>query len=347
MSSAFRKVLQLPLQGVPSRRVERLLLAVPAVALVAMVAWAIERAPVMALSALGRVPAAGGRVLSAEASGDVAGIGTGREASNRSVAEGRGPRAESRVLRVCADPNNLPFSNDKGQGLENKLAELIARDLGATVAYTWWPQRRGFVRNTLRAGKCDVMPGVPGSYELVLATRPYYRSTYVFVSRADRGLRPGSFDDPVLRRLTIGVTLVGDEGGNAPPAHALAKRGIVDNVRGYSIYGDYREPNPPVAVMDAVAKGDVDLAVVWGPLAGWYAKRSRTPLLLTPVKPQIDTPFLPFVYDIAVGVRRDDQALRNEIDDVLVRRRAEIARLLGEFGVPLVAPPGARRTGDD
>ena len=339
MSSAFRSVLQ-PKGGAPSLRVERGLLAMPALALVAMMAWAAYRAPVVALSALGLRPSAG-------TSGRSGTPGPGRDASNGSVAEGREPRAESRVLRVCADPNNLPFSNEKGEGLENRLAELIARELGATVQYTWWPQRRGFVRNTLRAGKCDVMPGVPGSYELVLATRPYYRSTYVFVSRADRNLRPTSFDDPVLKRLTIGITLVGDEGGNAPPAHALAKRGIVENVRGYSIYGDYREPNPPASVMDAVARGEVDIAVVWGPLAGWYAKRARTPLVLTPVKPQIDTPFLPFVYDIAVGVRRDDQALRNEIDDVLVRRRAEIARLLAEFGVPLVAPPGARRTGGD
>ena len=339
MSSAFRSVLQLN-GGAPPLRVERGLLAIPALALAAMTAWAAYRAPVVALSAPGsRLPA----TERLEASRPGSGVPERPEVP----AGSREPRAESRVLRVCADPNNLPFSNRKGEGLENKLAELIARDLGATVEYTWWPQRRGFVRNTLRAGKCDVMPGVPGSYELVLATRPYYRSTYVFVSRADRNLRPASFDDPVLKGLTIGITLVGDEGGNAPPAHALAKRGIVDNVRGYSIYGDYREPNPPAAVMDAVAKGEVDLAVVWGPLAGWYAQRARTPLVLTPVKPQIDTPFLPFVYDIAVGVRRDDQALRNEIDDVLVRRRAEIARMLAEFGVPLVAPPGARRTGDD
>ena len=337
MSSGFRSVLRL--KGVPSLRAERLLLAVPAVALVASIVWAAERAPVLALSALGSRPSATAW-FEASPPGRPA-----LEAANGSVAEGRAPRAESRrVLRICADPNNLPFSNDKGEGLENRLSELIARELGARVEYTWWPQRRGFVRNTLRAGKCDVMPGVPGSYELVLSTRPYYRSTYVFVARADRKLRPASFDDPMLKRLTIGVTLVGDEGGNAPPAHALAKRGIVDNVRGYSIYGDYREPNPPVAVMDAVAKGEVDVAVVWGPLAGWYAKRSRTPLELTPVRPQVDVPFLPFVYDIAVGVRRDDQALRNEIDAVLVRRRAEIARLLEEFGVPLVAPPGAGRT---
>ena len=307
MSSGFRN----PIRGVPTPGVERAALCVPALAFVVALGAAVDRAPVIALSA-------------------------SAESSQKS-------QAGQRVLRICADPNNLPFSNRKGEGFENRIAELIARDLGARVEYTWWPQRRGFVRNTLRAGLCDVVPGVPASYELVLPTRPYYRSTYVFVSRADRGLKPASFDDPVLKRLSIGITLVGDEGGNAPPAHALAKRGIVDNVRGYSIYGDYREPNPPAAVMDAVAKGEVDLGIVWGPLAGWYAKRSRTRLVLTPVKPQIDVPFLPFVYDIALGVRRDDPALRIELDDVLVRRRAEIARILAEFGVPIVAPPGAPR----
>jgi mxaJ protein len=326
------------MRGVPSMGVERLALSVPAVALVVALGMAADSGPVVALSALRSRLSATERLEASDGSTRSAAPAERREPRAESIE----PAAKSRVLRICADPNNLPFSNDRGEGFENKLAELVARELGAKVEYTWWPQRRGFVRNTLRAGRCDVMPGVPASYELVLATRPYYRSTYVFVSRADRRLAPASFDDPVLKRLTIGITLVGDEGGNAPPAHALAKRGIVDNVRGYSIYGDYREANPPVAVMDAVAKGEVDIGIVWGPLAGWYAKRSRTPLVLTPVKPQIDVPFLPFVYDIAMGVRRDDPALRVELDDVLVRRRVEVARILKEFGVPIVAPPGAR-----
>jgi mxaJ protein len=127
-------------------------------------------------------------------------------------------------LRVCADPNNLPFSNDKGEGFENKIVELIARDLGATVVYTWWAQRRGFVRNTLRAQECDLWPGIASGIEMVVATRPYYRSTYVFVTRSDRHLDISSFDDPRLRTLTIGVQMVGNA-MNTPPAHALARRG--------------------------------------------------------------------------------------------------------------------------
>lgn len=241
-----------------------------------------------------------------------------------------------RVLRVCADPNNLPFSNARLEGFENRIADLVARDLHARVEYTWWAQRRGFVRNTLRAGKCDLILGIPSSFELAQATRPYYRSSYFFVWRSDRHYRIESFDDPVLRHLTIGVHLVGDDGANTPPAHALANRGIVRNVRGYTLYGDYREDSPPSRLIEAVAKGEVDVAIAWGPLAGFYAKRSKVPLTIAPVSPQIDVPFLPFVFDIALGVRRGEQALRSELDAVLQKHDAEITRILDEYGVPRV-----------
>src|SRR5918995_717015 len=161
------------------------------------------------------------------------------------------PAAE-RELRVCADPNNLPFSNQRGEGFENRIAELVARELGATLRYAWWAQRRGFVRNTLREDLCDLIIGVPAGYDPVLTTRPYYRSTYVFVSRRDRRLALTSLDDPRLRTLRIGVHLMGDDGANAPPAHALARRSIIANVSGYTIYGDYTEPNPPARLIDAV-----------------------------------------------------------------------------------------------
>ena len=249
------------------------------------------------------------------------------------MAEGREPE---RILKVCADPNNLPFTNQKLQGFENELADLIARDLGATVRYTWWPQRRGFIRHTLRAGECDVVLGIPSSFELALATRPYYRSTYVFVSRKDRGIEVRSFDDPALKDLRIGVQMIGDDGNNAPPAHALANRGITGNVVGYTVYGDYSQPNPPARIVEAVARGEIDLAVVWGPLAGYFAPRQRVPLTIVPVSPQIDMPFLPFVFDISMGVRRDDVKLQAELDRILERRRPEIDALLGRYGVPRV-----------
>ena len=245
-----------------------------------------------------------------------------------------------RVLRVCADPNTLPFSNERGEGFENRLAALVARELGARVEYTWWAQRRGFFRNTLRAHACDLVPGVPTSFELVLATRPYYRSTYVFVHRADAPFRVRSFDDPVLRRLRVGVQLIGNDYANTPPAHALNARGMVRNVVGFTIYGNYAEPDPPARILDAVADRRIDVAVVWGPLGGWFARHSRVPLTVVPVSPQIDVPFLPFVFDISMGVRRDDPGLRAEVEDVLQRRRAAVDSILDAYGVPRV---GARR----
>lgn len=239
-----------------------------------------------------------------------------------------------RVLRVCADPNNLPFSNRRLAGFENRIADVIAKDLHARVTYAWHAQRRGFIRETLKAHQCDVVIGMPTSMELAATTRPYYRSTYVFVTRKDRHLHIASFDDDILKRLRIGVQIIGDDGANAPPAHALANRGIVENVRGYTVYGDYSKPNPPARIVDAVATGEIDVAIVWGPLAGWFAKRSPAPLTLAPVSPEIDLPFLPFVYDIALGVRREDVALRNELDAVLERRKPEIDRILADYGVP-------------
>ncbi|HJQ09977.1 MAG TPA: substrate-binding domain-containing protein [Gemmatimonadaceae bacterium] len=241
---------------------------------------------------------------------------------------------QTRDFRVCADPNNLPFSNDKEEGFENRIAELVARDLGAKLSYVWWAQRRGFVRNTINQNQCDVMIGVPVAFERTRPTIPYYRSTYVFVTRRDRHLKIASFDDPQLRRLRVGVQLIGDDGINTPPAHALSKRGIIKNVKGYTVYADYREPNPPARIIDAVAKGDVDVAVAWGPMAGYFARREPVAMELTPVSPQIDLPFLPFVFDISMGVRRGNDVLRDQLNTIITRRRSDIDRILAEYGVP-------------
>jgi mxaJ protein len=249
------------------------------------------------------------------------------------LTSGHAPR-ESKTLRVCADPNNLPFSNARGEGFENALVQLVASELDARVAYTWWAQRRGFTRNTLRAGLCDLIPGVPMSFELVLPTRPYYRSTYVFVHRADAPFRVRSFDDPVLKRVKVGVQFIGDDGANTPPVHALNTRGIVRNVVGFSIYGDYREPNPPARIIDAVARGAIDVAIVWGPLAGYFGPRQTVPLTITPVSPQVDLPFLPFVFDISMGVRRGDTVFKQQIEAVLQRRESTVDSILTAFGVP-------------
>lgn len=247
---------------------------------------------------------------------------------------GAGTPAAPRPLRVCADPNNLPYSNARHEGFEDKLARLVARELGRKVEYYYWAQRRGFVRNTLKAGHCDIIMGTSADIELVLTTKPYYRSTYTFVSRQSApDIR--SLDDPRLREVTVGVQLIGDDFSNTPPAAGLTRRGIVRNVRGYTVYGDYREPNPPSRIVKAVEKGEVDVALVWGPLAGYFAKRSPVPLRVVPLSPANDGP-VPYTFAIAMGVRRSDKAFRDSLDEVIVRRRAEIDRLLADYGVPRV-----------
>jgi mxaJ protein len=255
------------------------------------------------------------------------------------VAMASGSEAQSlpqRQLRVCADPNNLPFSNERLEGFENKLADLIAHDLNATLTYTWWAQRRGFIRNTLKAATCDLLMGVPQRLDAVLTTSPYYRSTYVFVYRQEDGPAVRSLDDPILRTIKIGVQLVGNDGVNSPPAHALARRNIIENVVGYSVYGDYAQPNPTARIIEAVATGAVDVAVVWGPIARYFARSQPVPLAVVPVTPSWDTPALPFVFDIALGVRRGEEAFCAELEAILQRRRPDINRILDEYGVPWV-----------
>jgi quinoprotein dehydrogenase-associated probable ABC transporter substrate-binding protein len=240
-------------------------------------------------------------------------------------------------LRVCADPNNLPFSNQRREGFENRIAELVGEELHRPVAYTWAPEWRGFVRKTLGSGRCDVVLGIPAASDRVLATRPYYTSTYVFLSRRDRGLDIRSLDDPRLRQLRIGIHFIGDDYVNPPPAHALARRHIVNNVVGYSIYGNYARPNPPSDLVRAVARREVDLAIIWGPFAGYFARRFGVPMRLEPVTPALDPPGLRFTFAIAAGVRPADTALRAAIDAALARRQADIGRVLRRYGVPLVS----------
>jgi mxaJ protein len=244
-------------------------------------------------------------------------------------------RKPEHVFRVCADPSDMPFSNEKREGFENKIAALLAHDLGDTaVAYAWFPTRRGFVRNTLRTGQCDVMVGAPAGYDLVLPTKPYYRSAYVAVTRRDRHLKIASLDDSVLKTLKIGVNLIGDNYENTPPAHALGARGITANVVGFTTF--YNEEHPPSEIVDAVANGKIDVAVVWGPLGGYWAKRSPVPLDLS-VLPDTDraTGF-PLAYEVTLGVRRTDRALRDSLNAALDRRKSDIDAILRDYGVPML-----------
>ncbi len=238
-------------------------------------------------------------------------------------------------LRVCADPNNLPFSNEQRAGFENRIADLLAHDMGTTVEFSWRPQMRGFVRKGLKAGACDVYMGVPVAFGPLLTTKPYYRSTYVMIYRAKGPVHVRSLDDSALRSLKVGVHMIGDDYQNTPPAQALASRGMIDNVRGYPIVGDYSEPNPQARIIEALARGEIDVAIVWGPFAGYFAKHSSTPFTIVPVTPSSDPSGQIFAFDIAMGLRRTDTTLARTLDTLLVRERPAIHQILSDYGVPL------------
>lgn len=244
------------------------------------------------------------------------------------------------MLAVCADPQNLPYSDERGRGFENRIAELVADELRATVHYTWGLQRRSFLRKTLNTGSCDVVVGAPQGLAGLLQTRPYYESTYVFVTR--RGLELQGLDDPQLRKLRIGVPALGLEGTNTPPVMALARRGIVEHVTGYSVWDTSTSEAPQARIVDAVARGEIDVAVLWGPTAGYFAQRHGRSLALTPIEGDPKQPELAFRYAISLGVRRGSEPLRDELQQVLERRRDDIDAILREYGVPIVAPTPAR-----
>lgn len=256
---------------------------------------------------------------------------------------------DPKQLRVCADPDNLPFSNERQEGFENRIAQFLAQEMQATLKYTWWPQRRGFLRNTLSARSCDVLIGVPKEYDPVFTTKPYYRSTYVLVYRQDRDRGIRSLDDTVLRHLKIGVNLVGDDYQNPPPAQALAARGVVGNLVGFGTF--YNAEQRPEGIINAVARGEVDVAIVWGPLAGYFAPRASVSLTIVPLPDSVDRSGLPMAYDIAMGVRRADRAgLGKQLDDIIARRQAQIGRILLEYHVPMLpwaraASPGGGEAG--
>lgn len=242
-------------------------------------------------------------------------------------------------LRVCADPENLPYSNRQQQGFENKLADLVGRELGRPIHYEWIPQRKPFFK-ALQQGACDLVMGVPSQFPLALTTQPYYRSSYVFASRRDRNLDVQSFDDPRLKTVRIGLQIVQEGDGDVPPAQALARRGILRNISWYPLNENYLTTNQRTSLLQAVSRGQIDVAVVWGPLAGNFAKHSKVPLRLTKVSPQSEGR-IPFAFDMSMGVRPGDTKLAGTLNSIIRRRQVEIRRLLESYGVPLVNPHAA------
>jgi mxaJ protein len=237
--------------------------------------------------------------------------------------------ADPRILRVCGDPDNLPFSNRLTEGFENKIAELIARDLGLTLEYYWWPHQRGLVRNTLGAGACDVLISIPTGYDLVLWTRPYYRSAYVL---AQLGHRPRitSLDDPGLKGLKIGAH------AGTPPYDALAERGLSANLVVYSLFFDPRIPDAarrPTRLLEDVLTGELDVAAAWGPVAGYFAKL-KAPGATLSLRPLHDDRIVPMTFEFSMGVRKGNAALQRALEEAIDRRRAEVEKILDDYGVP-------------
>src|SRR4051812_6242183 len=251
----------------------------------------------------------------------------------------------ARELRVCADPDNLPYSNQKREGFENKLVDLIAKDLHAKVKYAWFRQRRALVRRTLTPNACDLLPGIPEGLEKVLTTKPYYRSTYVFVYRKNDNLQLRSFDDPALRQLRIGLHAIGADGSNPPPAYALARRGLVDKVVGFKMWDVDSVKNPQGRIIEAVANGDIDVAIVWGPFGGYFAKGQKTALEVVPVSPASEPPGIPFTFAMSMGVRPGETALKTELEGVLQRRRKDIEKILDAYGIPVIRTDPAAAAG--
>lgn len=232
-------------------------------------------------------------------------------------------------LRVCGDPDNLPFSNKNLEGYENKIAEVVAKEMGVALSYYWWPHQRGLIKNTLKAGQCDVLISIPEGWDPVLWTKPYYRSGYVMVYPKDRGYQIKSLDDPVLKKLKIGVYI------NTPPLEALALRDLRDNVIGYNLLYDYKKESPGKIIKDLLA-GEIDVAMDWGPMAGYFVKKlDGTSLEVVPLGE--GTSATPFTYEFSMGVRHGDKALKADLEQALSRRRVEIRKILEENGVPLLA----------
>ena len=235
------------------------------------------------------------------------------------------------ALRVCADPSNLPFSNQAEEGFENRIATLLGERLGLPVAYTWWPATIGFFRNTLRAHECDLVMGVTEGFELAATTAPYYRSAYAIVYRPDSSLGVRSLADPALAELAIGVV------ANTPPVDILVRHALLDRVRPYQLMADTRAGRPAQDMVEDVAAGEIDIALAWGPIAGYYAKRQSPPLLVVPLADAPGGP--PMTFAIAAAVRHREPEWQQTIDTLLAENRAEIEAILRAYGVPLVAAP--------
>jgi quinoprotein dehydrogenase-associated probable ABC transporter substrate-binding protein len=232
------------------------------------------------------------------------------------------------ALRVCADPNNLPFSNDKGEGFENKIAELLAKELGVPVRYTWYPDTMGFIRNTLRARQCDLVVGTISGNEQLQNTNPYYRSSFSLIYRQESGLSISSLDDDALKTLELAAI------AGTPPVTLLAQKGLLQHLHPYALMADTRFNHPVEDLVNDVAGGKVDVGILWGPIAGYFAKQAPVPLVVVPLR--TENPAIRLDYRITMGVRINEPEWKRDINNLIRGKQAEINAILLDYGVPLL-----------
>lgn len=235
------------------------------------------------------------------------------------------------VLRVCADPANMPFSNQKAEGFENKIANIIGEELGVPVEYTWFPQAIGFARNTLLAKRCDLIIGTGQGDELVLNTNPLYRSSYAMVYPKGKGLDGvESLFDPRLKDKRVGVMI------GTPPADLINKAGLMGKAKPYRLMVDRRYDSPAEDMMKDIRDGEIDAGVLWGPLAGYYATRGGDKLTVVPLLEDAKKNNGKMEFRITMGVRQGDDLWKRQLNDILRKRQSDIDRVLLEYGVPLI-----------
>ena len=233
------------------------------------------------------------------------------------------------VFRVCADPRNLPFSNEAGEGFENKLAEVFAKKLDKKVAYAWYPGAPGFVRNTLNAHKCDVIMGFPQGSDFAQVTNPYYRTAYALIFKPGSGLDGvDSLDDPILKTKRIGIV------AGTPPATYMAKKGLLAKAKSYPLTIDTRFDSTSQEMIKDLDAGDIDAGILWGPIAGYYAKTANSKLGIAPLTKEQGGPRLAF--RIGMGVRPSDQEFKRLLNRMIQENQREIEAILFSFGVPLL-----------
>ncbi len=236
---------------------------------------------------------------------------------------------DPKVLRVCADPHHLPFSNKAGEGFENKIAALFAKKLGKGLAYTYYPDSTGFIRNTLNALRCDVVMGIVQGVDIVQTTNPYYRTSYVLVTKKGSDLTGvDSLADPKLKDKRLGII------AGTPPANYLVANGLMDKAKSYSLVVDTRYSAPSEDMMNDLRSGAIDAAILWGPIGGYLAKNSSVPMNVVPLVKEADGPRM--VFRISMGVRHSDQNWKRTLNKLIAANASQISDIMASYGVPLL-----------